>query len=155
MGGVPVEEGGLPSQLEWRPVHRTVNNPDLFANLVQNLEASLAMGGLALRAVSQGSAVVYYAGDRMVAKAIQVPDGFIGTIYAEPMGKLHMKQAAEEVARTALWYRGYQGYGNPGSSPGGGATGTVVGLVVVGLALVGIGVLVWGGKRTGAKVGRR
>lgn len=107
MGGVPVESGGIPAQIQWRPVMRQVNNPDLFANLVQNIESAMAMGGLALTSSAQGDHITYYAGGRLVAEGIQLPGGFVGTIYAEPTGRLHMKQAAEQLYRSSKWLNGY------------------------------------------------
>lgn len=132
MGGIPAEgPGPVPPQLELRPAHRQTTSPNVFENLVLDLEAALAMGGWSLHREARGNRVVYRAGDRVVAEAVQVPGGFIGTINAMPVGRLHTEYAKREMQ---LQQR-KMGFGSPGESGGGtvwGVVGTLIGVGVLG-----------------------
>lgn len=137
MGGIPAEgPGPVPPQLTLRPSHRQTTSLNVFENWILDLESAMAMGGWSLFRQAHGNRVTYRAGDRVVAEAIQVPGGFIGTIHAEPTGRLHTEYAQRELL---LQQRkmGYKGYGNPGDSSSG--VGAVVGAVVTVGILAGIG----------------
>lgn len=98
MGGIPAEgPGAVPPQLELRPAHRQTTSPNVFENLVLDLESALAMGGWSLHREARGNRVIYRAGDRVVAEAVQVPGGFIGTINAMPVRRLHTEYAKGEM----------------------------------------------------------
>jgi hypothetical protein len=116
MGGVPYEHGALPAQIQWLPVNRQTDSPDVFANMVMDLESAMASVGLSLVAHTQGNRTIYRAGDRVVAEAVQVPGGFMGMVHAVPHGKIAGRIGAESLERTQ-WLDGYHGYGQAGEGP--------------------------------------
>ena len=136
IGGTPAEgPGPFPGGITLRSMHRQTTAPDVFANQIADLEDAMRAGGMSLIAHQQGNRITYSAGGHVVAEAMQVPGGFVGSIRAAPDHKLAAQTAGRRFQFQQGALNGYAGYGNPGDSGGGGTVWGVVGTVV------GVGVL--------------
>ncbi len=108
IGGIPAEAPGpFPSEITLRPTHRQTTAPDVFANQIADLQDAMLAGGQSLIARQHGNRITYTAGDHVVAEAMQVPGGFIGSIRAVPDRKLAAQTAARRFRFQQSALNGY------------------------------------------------